>query len=174
VVVLLIPASEAMHRVRCDYDLQGVAAGACPECGRAFDPANPETWSASPAFKRRRLERAAIVIGCLAAPGPLWTAWLIGLEYLAARAWLGREPRMYWDNPYQLGPLVRVLHGAATMGCWLTPMLTWIGVVLGAMALARRERYGWMGALLATAGLAYPASIGLLWLYPKGAMWWWD
>ena len=34
---------------RCGYDLAGVGSGACPECGHAFDPADPTTFLRHPA-----------------------------------------------------------------------------------------------------------------------------
>ncbi|MAE66307.1 MAG: hypothetical protein CMJ18_18715 [Phycisphaeraceae bacterium] len=33
---------------QCDYSLAGLGAGGCPECGRAFDPANRRTFAAAP------------------------------------------------------------------------------------------------------------------------------
>lgn len=33
----------------CGYDLVGLESGACPECGRAFDPGNPDTFHRHPA-----------------------------------------------------------------------------------------------------------------------------
>ena len=32
-----------MHCLGCRYDLTGNVSNRCPECGRAFDPADPET-----------------------------------------------------------------------------------------------------------------------------------
>lgn len=32
----------------CDYDLASLEAGACPECGRAFDPATPRSFARRP------------------------------------------------------------------------------------------------------------------------------
>ena len=34
---------------RCGYDLAGIGSGACPECGQAFDPADPTTFLRHPA-----------------------------------------------------------------------------------------------------------------------------
>jgi hypothetical protein len=36
-----------MYCRECLYDLQGIAERRCPECGRAFDPANRRTFSRS-------------------------------------------------------------------------------------------------------------------------------
>jgi hypothetical protein len=39
----------------CDYSLEGVTRATCPECGRAFDPARPQTYAARPGTRRRRM-----------------------------------------------------------------------------------------------------------------------
>ena len=33
-----------MHCIDCDYALKKLKANRCPECGRAFDPADPATY----------------------------------------------------------------------------------------------------------------------------------
>ncbi|MDG1359963.1 MAG: hypothetical protein P8P71_05930 [Phycisphaerales bacterium] len=53
-----------MHCHGCQYDLTGLAAGACPECGRRFDPADPATFAAANGFEHRRRQ---VVIGMAAA-----------------------------------------------------------------------------------------------------------
>lgn len=59
----------------CDYDLAATDSGRCPECGRAFDPANPATFES-----RRRGSQAllgiALAIGLAAAAfGLLRWSW---------------------------------------------------------------------------------------------------
>ncbi len=47
----------------CGYALRGLPSGICPECGRAFDPANPKTFdSSSRQSQRRRWRRVGIVL----------------------------------------------------------------------------------------------------------------
>lgn len=46
----------------CDYPLGGVEPPKCPECGRAFDPADPATVSARPAARRRRWARRVMLL----------------------------------------------------------------------------------------------------------------
>ena len=100
----------------CQYDLAGLDAGRCPECGRPFDPADPKTFE-----RRRRGPQALIGFGLafvfgIAASLGFWAALMpdyghsrhaafltvfgIGLfcgvaaAGLAAwnRSWLGRIP----------------------------------------------------------------------------------
>ena len=33
-----------MHCIHCDYLLKNLTVNRCPECGRVFDPTNPETY----------------------------------------------------------------------------------------------------------------------------------
>ncbi len=53
----------------CDYTLTGLPAPRCPECGRAFDPADPSTFDEQPRRSRRRrwAKRAVVVLIPLAA-----------------------------------------------------------------------------------------------------------
>lgn len=53
---------------RCDYELSGLPAGMCPECGGAFDPADDETVSPHPGAARRGIR---ILIAVLAVLGLL-------------------------------------------------------------------------------------------------------
>lgn len=53
---------------KCGYSLAGLAADgtACPECGRAFDPADPSTFDNVPRrTRRRRLARRLVLIELL-------------------------------------------------------------------------------------------------------------
>ena len=52
-----------MHCTSCQYDLAGLEAGACPECGRRFDPGDPATFGI-PGFEHRRRR---VMIGVAAA-----------------------------------------------------------------------------------------------------------
>ena len=88
-----------MHCVGCSYELVGLEAGACPECGRDFDPADPSTFTAAPRVRlRQRLRRVllltAAVLGVMAAlhfavlPRPAIDAR--GRPTLELWNWLGR------------------------------------------------------------------------------------
>ena len=40
------PLPVQAHCITCGYQLNGVVGSKCPECGRAFDPRDPDTWIA--------------------------------------------------------------------------------------------------------------------------------
>ena len=54
------PAVPSGYCTSCDYPLAGVPGTVCPECGRAFDPADPKTFAAKPGARRRRWTRRAL------------------------------------------------------------------------------------------------------------------
>lgn len=68
-----------MYCRRCRYDLRGNTSRTCPECGRAFDPANPKTFRRSAGSLRWRRVWAIgkyplallVLLGC----GWLWAWW---------------------------------------------------------------------------------------------------
>ena len=97
-----------MHCLGCGYDLRDLNQPACPECGRAFDPANPQTWAHPRADRYRKLARLAgraclliAVCPALISAGymaighegvfPLVLAWVYALAPLAVAltAWVG-------------------------------------------------------------------------------------
>lgn len=51
-----------MYCAQCGYDLRAARAGACPECGGAFDPRDPSTYrTRRPATARRLGPYLAVV-----------------------------------------------------------------------------------------------------------------
>ena len=54
---------------KCGYALRGLTAFRCPECGRAFDPANARSFDTSPPGWRRKrwIKRAVVTAGLIAA-----------------------------------------------------------------------------------------------------------
>lgn len=62
-----------MYCRSCDYSLVGLPAGKCPECARAFDPADPASYEALPRDRTRR-QQYAVGIGSAVAIGAV--AWL--------------------------------------------------------------------------------------------------
>jgi hypothetical protein len=46
----------------CQYPLANLTERRCPECGRAFDPANPRTWSLPGDGRHRRLRWGLLVM----------------------------------------------------------------------------------------------------------------
>jgi rRNA maturation protein Nop10 len=67
---------------KCGYDLRSLAENRCPECGKAFDPANPSTFSKSPrGFRWRFWIRLLLIPPLLVALvyailiGWVWWGW---------------------------------------------------------------------------------------------------
>lgn len=53
----------------CDYDLRGTTSGACPECGRAFDPNDASTFKKTPSLMRRTIRvcgKSLMLVGIVA------------------------------------------------------------------------------------------------------------
>ena len=48
--------------LQCGYDLFGLEAGACPECGRRFDPTDPSSYRFAPRQRVRSLVLAVVGI----------------------------------------------------------------------------------------------------------------
>lgn len=47
---------------RCDYDLSNTTEHRCPECGRAFDPENEETYATTEKLQGLKLARALLIV----------------------------------------------------------------------------------------------------------------
>lgn len=107
------PVAESLEPKRCitcDYSLHGLSESRCPECGRGFDPSDPETYRIGP-----RRSRLPAVLLCLSIVSP----WVyVGLEYfcwLIGAIELGHFPRVTLDDPTQIGPLTSVCHFVTMM-----------------------------------------------------------
>ncbi len=62
-----------MRCIGCGYQLIGLPEPRCPECGRAFDPADPGTFSTKTRSGRRELLKA--IGGIVLMSLPLLLAW---------------------------------------------------------------------------------------------------
>jgi len=60
--------ARAMRCLDCGYDLRGLAVHRCPECGRAFAPADARTILQRPVDGRRLLAWMALSLVCAIAP----------------------------------------------------------------------------------------------------------
>jgi hypothetical protein len=75
------------HCVGCEYDLRGLAAGVCPECGRPFDPADLRTFKSVHMPRPRRLTRWVMttpgwplsILAAFISLHVLWTARFPGI-----------------------------------------------------------------------------------------------
>jgi hypothetical protein len=77
----------------CRYELSGLAAGACPECGRQFDPADP-TSTSPVATRRPSVRRMLVMLATAAIVAALWHYTIIpnpvrGMDFKLWR-WLGQ------------------------------------------------------------------------------------
>ena len=68
----------------CQYDLSGLSAGPCPECGRCFDPGDPASFVTGSGFEHRQRQvwigvAAAAVLAAL-------VAWFWGTNQAAGLA----------------------------------------------------------------------------------------
>ncbi len=82
-----------MYCLGCNYDLSGLGAGPCPECGQAFDPGDDSTFSDVP--RRERSARWCEIIIIALAANPLIAYILVHATLVAARVSLGRWPNRW-------------------------------------------------------------------------------
>lgn len=142
----------AMNCLGCGYELSGLPAGSCPECGRAFDPANERTYTL------RRWEAPPRWLFALTVAGLAWPTalhlWMHAM-LLAARVQLGRWPHMHgMDDPSGIGGLVPVFMGVALLAFAATPIVMLLAL-LGLAALWAPDRQR---------GLIAAAAILLAWI----------
>lgn len=74
-----------MHCRDCQYDLSGLGAGPCPECGRRFDPGDPASFVTERGFEHhRRQVWIGVAAAVLLAAMVIWfrTTSGFGLSYL--------------------------------------------------------------------------------------------
>ncbi|HLO40018.1 MAG TPA: hypothetical protein VK176_03280 [Phycisphaerales bacterium] len=87
---------------KCSYNLLGIAARACPECGRTFDPADPLLHLTTTQRRNRAFARVIIVIaGSLAAlyPSCMSLAPIIYWHIVKPTTTLGPyTPRPAWQT----------------------------------------------------------------------------
>ncbi|MBL9031303.1 MAG: hypothetical protein JNM80_06305 [Phycisphaerae bacterium] len=142
----------------CRYDLRSIAASRCPECGRAFDPADARTYSRA---VRAEAPRWVLALGLVAAAWPLVTAATFLVTTLAARISLGHCPRPYLDDPRSINSaVVGVLAHAAIVA--MIAMLPAALVALCVVAYLGALRRWRPAALVLLVGLAAWAGFVLL------------
>jgi hypothetical protein len=105
-------SSARCHCRSCRYDLAGLAAGPCPECGALFDPADPET------FTDLRAPRGIVALSCVVAAIPWISILSLYATWFAGRVALGHWPRPSQDDPKDI----------ADIGLWYVLALGLIGI----------------------------------------------
>jgi hypothetical protein len=71
-----------MYCFQCRYELSGLPAGVCPECGRRFDPADPGSYRLRPSLLTAAQRRRLILWAGI--PGGFTLLWALGpLPYAA-------------------------------------------------------------------------------------------
>lgn len=169
----------------CGYQLRGLAEFRCPECGRAFDPADPHSFLSghphdlldvdSPLLRavlhRLRLVAAAPFLMFIA----LFVVWMAGWYEL------GHRPRKYVDDPKDIGGFVAVLHPMVIPAFYVSLLANVLNVGLLAtlcitMVNRRRkhERIPVRSVVITCAVAAsLVGSVGLFFLDPMGIGAWW-
>lgn len=90
----------------CRYDLSGLAAGKCPECGQDFDPNIAGSYRSNPGFVPPKWIHKAEWLTSLV---PLVPLVLVHVEYVVGRIVLGHWPRSSIDDPKYI-PIAKTLH----------------------------------------------------------------
>ena len=134
-----------MRCLRCHYPLTMLAAHACPECGRPFDPDDPRTFDEPPERPRWGTSLGhgigwGLMIGLFvmtAAYSPLDRVGLIG-EVIRRAAWPADLTGSYlYLNRPDLGGLIIVVPAALHYASYAA-----LGLILGVpLHLLRRHRY---------------------------------
>lgn len=146
-----------MNCLGCGYELEGLPAGPCPECGRAFDPADERTytlprWEAPP--------RGLLALSVAALASPVLLHLLLHVMLLVARVQLGRWPHTHGlDGPSSMGGVVRLVWSAAILALFAAPMVMPLGF-LGLAAVWAADR--WRGLLGAVVVLTLWAALWLI------------
>lgn len=167
----------AMKCLACDYDLRSLTADRCPECGRAFDPADAATFRVG---EQRTVAEDARRLAFISGALPLITVGALNIAWIAARLELGRWPEPHVDRASRIGGALDVILPATGVLFVLLPSALLVCVLagllaLGASAVTRREVRRSLGTCAASIGLC-AASIGYLFGDPQGILNWlfWD
>jgi hypothetical protein len=145
-----------MHCALCNYTLDGLPAGVCPECGEAFDQANARsfrTMSAHALAGRGKMLWILLVTSNVVLVSPTLFAWLAALD---ARQELGRWPVPIMDDPKGLA-LVLPFDELFWMSIFLGLFAVVVAVMTSLTAIATGAKRKWrMWILYGCLGLLGP------------------
>ncbi len=128
-----------MECLSCRYELSGLPAGNCPECGRSFDPKDRTT--VGPEIESR-VGPWKVVLAIAAFGWPMvMTLLALGCQ-LVARMVLGRWPNTSGADDPKAIPVVGSLYIAWLVSVLLTVPIVAAGLVGIGWIAARRWRLG--------------------------------
>ncbi len=151
-----VQASQAdtpRYCVGCGYNLHALPRGGCPECGRAFDPADPQSTSAT------RVAPYLRVAGWLTAfcwGYPLLFSVVFYGNWLIAWAVLGHRPVLYIDDPASISVANNVFNYLCIAAIVLLPVVLFAGLFLSTLYAILRK---WSIPLIVSQCIGY--------------IWWW-
>lgn len=168
------PSRPVIRCKRCNYDLHGLAAEACPECGRPFDPADELTYAST--LPSRKLLYMATLAGVVIAMIPLA---LMYLEAATARSELGRWPVPSMDDPKGISS-IQALHTFTLFSLVCVPsgfaICLWTIVLGGISDWRRASLERWTSRVLVHISVV-AICFGALWLFVSADPWrfveWW-
>ncbi len=127
--------SPNIYCCRCRHPLCGLTSSACPECGHAFDSADPSTYLTTPVPTGRTLAGIAVILSTL----PLLSSIALHATWLAGRLQLGHWPRSYLDDPNDIGGgLFQLLDVTAGLLLLSTGLFVPLALTLAVAAIAQR------------------------------------
>jgi hypothetical protein len=174
--------------IDCNYPLQGLTSNRCPECGRAFDPADPKSISARPVgplarFLLRPPGRIVFVVAILASlslfsisGSPVAWPLFSTIEFRLLRAF-SHDPLLR-DEWRQLATWKEWLYLISAC-MWLVIAIAWLGrAALGAVVRMIRQppaamtpRQKWRHASFCLAMLLGAAALSMGWQVRVARLW---
>ena len=135
----------------CGYSLRNLQGERCPECGRAFDAADPASYA--PECKEPIQRSGVARVHLAVAVWPLlWLLFPYG-AFVVGRASLGRWPAGPQDHPAWFSA-ARWLFEPGMLACWVFPVAGIVAVsallVLLKRVAGEREWPWWWGRVAIT------------------------
>lgn len=163
--------SDAIYCLECGYDLTGLPEPRCPECGTAFDPADPMTYRNTP----YSVWRVPLWLPIGALCYPLIPGLMLWATWVAAGLQLGHTPVPMVDDPKRLTGVASALYVFTFVT--LTGLVYWFPAMLilsAAHALKgrRHDRVSW--AIVALLGCFLTLGAGFIFIRSTMGNWFFD